>query len=165
MLNPERIQEAVNGLLNACFNGLIFVYSSFRWAMLLMSLNPHIQRKVQQEIDSVVPRERLPSLHERPLLVYTEAVMCEVLRWGTILPFAVTHKITDTFSYQGYTFPAGMGLLYNVWSVHRDPDFWTDPEVFKPERFIAPDGTMDKSKTERLIPFGVGKANFLMILL
>ena len=133
--------------------------------MLLMSLNPDIQRKVQEEIDSVVSRERLPSLHERPLLVYTEAVICEVLRWGTVAPFAVAHVITVTFSYHGYTFPAGMPLAYNVWSVHRDPDFWTDPEVFRPERFIAPDGRIDKSKTERLIPFGVGKVNFQMVLL
>ena len=118
---------------------------------------PDIQRRVQAEIDSVVPEGRLPSLQDRSKLVYTEAVMCEVFRWATILPFALAHAVSDTFDYQGYTFPKKSLLLYNVWGVHRNPEVWNEPNRFNPERFLDTTGKINKSLTDHLIPFGVGK--------
>ena len=45
-----------------------------------------------------------------------------------------------------------------IWSMlyymMRDPDYWQDPEDFKPERFIGEDGKIIKE--ERFIPYGVG---------
>ena len=122
-----------------------------------MAMYPDIQRRVQVEIDSVVPEGRLPSLQDRSKLVYTEAVMCEVFRWATILPFAILHQVSETFDYQGYSFPKKSLLVYNIWGVHRNPEVWNEPNRFNPERFLDPTGKMIKSLTEQLIPFGVGK--------
>ena len=122
-----------------------------------MAMYPDIQRRVQDEIDSVVPKGGLPSLQDRSKLVYTEAVMLEVLRWATILPFAVVHLVPETFDYQGYTFPKESLLLYNVWGVHRNLEVWNEPNRFNPERFLDTTGKINKSLTEHLIPFGVGK--------
>ena len=123
-----------------------------------MAMYPDIQRRVQTEIDSVVPEGRLPSLQDRSELVYTEAVMCEVFRWATILPFSLFHAVSETFDYQGYTFPANSVLLYNIWSAHRNPRVWIEPDSFNPERFLDSAGKINKSLTEHLIPFGVGKS-------
>ena len=122
-----------------------------------MAMYPDIQRRVQDEIDSVVPKGGLPSLQDRSKLVYTEAVMFEVLRWAAILPFAVLHVVSETFDYQGYIFPKESLLLYNVWGVHRSPEVWNEPNRFNPERFLDTTGKINKSLTEHLIPFGVGK--------
>ena len=122
-----------------------------------MAMYPDIQRRVQDEIDSVVPKGGLPSLQDRSKLVYTEAVMLEVLRWATILLFAVVHLVPETFDYQGYTFPKESLLLYNVWGVHRNLEVWNEPNRFNPERFLDTTGKINKSLTEHLIPFGVGK--------
>ena len=122
-----------------------------------MAMYPDIQRRVQAEIDSVVPEGRLPSLQDRSKLVYTEAVMCEVFRWATILPFALAHAVSETFDYQGYTFPKKTLLLYNVWGVHRNPEVWNEPNRFNPERFLDTTGKINKNLTEHVIPFGVGK--------
>ena len=46
--------------------------------------------------------------------------------------------------------------MINVYSVHMDKDYWGDPETFRPERFLTPEGTLRKD--ERLIPFGKGKS-------
>jgi hypothetical protein len=37
-----------------------------------------------------------------------------------------------------------------------DADIWGDPENFRPERFIAPDGSLIRK--EELIPFGIGRS-------
>ena len=123
----------------------------------MMAMYPDIQRKVQAEIDSVVPKGRLPSLQDRSNLVYTEAAMCEIFRWAPILPFALAHAVSETFDYQGYTFPKKSLLLYNIWGVHRNPEIWNEPNRFNPGRFLDATGEMNKSLTEHLIPFGVGK--------
>src|SRR5262249_58473449 len=35
----------------------------------------------------------------------------------------------------GWEFPAGTVLMVSVYLVHRDPDVYPEPEVFRPERF------------------------------
>ena len=37
----------------------------------------------------------------------------------------------------------------------RDPEYWPEPETFKPERFLDDSGKVIKE--ERFVPFGVGK--------
>ena len=36
----------------------------------------------------------------------------------------------------------------------RDPEYWTDPDTFNPERFLAEDGQI--LKEERFVPYGIG---------
>ena len=122
-----------------------------------MAANPEIQEKVHQELDANVHTHTLPSLHDRSKMIYIEAVVNEVFRWATILPHAVLHEVVETFTFHGHEFPAGTRLAYSLWSVHRDPNLWDEPEQFKPERFIGADGKIDKSMTDQLIQFGVGK--------
>ncbi|MFS7951691.1 putative cytochrome P450 [Helianthus anomalus] len=45
-------------------------------------------------------------------------------------------------------------LLVNQWAIHHDPNLWTDPERFNPERFVLLEGTRDGFK---LMPFGSGR--------
>lgn len=61
------------------------IYSFF----LAMTLHPDIQRKAQQEIDSVVGKDRLPSLDDRENLPYVEAVMREVFRINPVAPLGI----------------------------------------------------------------------------
>jgi cytochrome P450 len=45
-------------------------------------------------------------------------------------------------------------VIVNVWSFHNDPDFWGDPEVFRPERLLDEKGQLlEKDYT---LPFGAG---------
>ena len=47
-----------------------------------MTLHPEIQRRAQQEIDSVTGGERLPDFSDLKLMPFTEAVFQETMRWG-----------------------------------------------------------------------------------
>jgi cytochrome P450 len=42
---------------------------------------PHVMRKAQAEIDSVVGRDRVPTFADRPHLPYIQAIVKELLRW------------------------------------------------------------------------------------
>ena len=42
-----------------------------------------------------------------------------------------------------------------LYSLFQDKDHWGDPEVFRPERFLDPEGKLVKD--EWMIPFGAGK--------
>jgi methyl farnesoate epoxidase/farnesoate epoxidase len=46
-------------------------------------------------------------------------------------------------------------MLVNLWSFHNDADFWGDPEVFRPERFLDDKGQL--LKKDYSLPFGAGQ--------
>jgi cytochrome P450 len=56
---------------------------TFFVAMLLYS---DVQKKAQDEIDSVIGRDRLPTFEDRPRLPFIDAVCKETLRWSPIAP-------------------------------------------------------------------------------
>lgn len=64
--------------------------------------------------------------------------------------------------FRGYTIPKGTVVLPNLWSVHRDPALWEDPDTFKPERFLDDEGKL--LRKEFYIPFGIGTPAFSHML-
>ena len=55
----------------------------------------------------------------------------------------------------GYSIPKETPVYANVWEVMHGEDYWTDPEVFRPDRFLTPENKFRKD--ERCIPFMLGK--------
>lgn len=53
--------------------------------------------------------------------------------------------------------PKGTILHLNIFSAHRDPNFWPNPEVFDPDRFL-PD-IIQKRHPYSYIPFSAGPRN------
>ena len=60
-----------------------------------MILNPDVQRRAQEEIDSVVGRGRTPTFADRPRLPYVEALLRELFRWRPVLPLAIPHRSNE----------------------------------------------------------------------
>jgi cytochrome P450 len=54
-----------------------------------MLIYPDIQKRAQNELDSVIGRERLPTFEDRPKLPFIDAVCKEVLRWRPVSPAGV----------------------------------------------------------------------------
>jgi cytochrome P450 len=53
---------------------------------LALTRYPEVQRKAQAELDTVVPRKRLPTFGDRPHLPYIEAFCRELSRWHVVIP-------------------------------------------------------------------------------
>jgi cytochrome P450 len=47
---------------------------------------PDIQKRAQEELDSVFGGVRLPDFSDRPSLPYIEAIVKETLRWKPVVP-------------------------------------------------------------------------------
>jgi cytochrome P450 len=54
--------------------------------ILAMVLNPDVQRKAQQELDSLLEPGHLPTFEDAESFPYVTALMKEVLRWNPIAP-------------------------------------------------------------------------------
>ncbi|KAJ5731143.1 uncharacterized protein N7483_005651 [Penicillium malachiteum] len=64
---------------------------------------------------------------------YICASIKEVLRWRPIFPFTPDHVLTSDMEFEGYHFPAGVGLVINGIAVCEECE---DPDIFNPERWL-----------------------------
>jgi len=121
-----------------------------------LTLYPEVQRHAQAQIDSVVSRDRLPTLEDKSRLPYIEAFCKELLRWQVVSPQGVPHASTEDSVYHGFFIPKGSLLVTNIWAILHNPDLYPDPDTFEPERFLNEDGTFRDDPTISLA-FGAGK--------
>ncbi|KAJ3754463.1 cytochrome P450 [Lentinula raphanica] len=120
--------------------------------------NPEAQRKAQEELDRVVGRGYLPDFSNEDDLPYVTALVKEVLRWHDPAPISLTHRVTEDDIYKGYLIPKGSFVVSNLWALLHDPEIFTDPMEFKPERFLRPDGTLNPEiRDPRDVIFGIGR--------
>lgn len=117
---------------------------------------PHVARRIQEEIDTVVGNGRLPTLDDRVNMPYTEATIREIMRYETPLPSGLAHKVTKDTTLGGYYIPAGTVVVPGHYAMHIDKELWGDPETFRPERFLDDNGRVDLKK-DITMPFGAGK--------
>ncbi|KAK6339245.1 hypothetical protein TWF718_008668 [Orbilia javanica] len=128
----------------------VITLTSFIAAMVLF---PEVQRKAQEEIDRVVGTDRLPTFDDREGLPYINAVVKEALRWWTVLPLCLIHVADQDFEYNGYCIPKGAYILPSLWWALNDPEVYTSPEKFDPERFLSPRNEPDPA----IHQFGYGR--------
>ena len=107
-----------------------------------MVLNQKAMKKAQEELDRVIGKGELPDFSHKDNLSYIDALVKEVLRWGSPLPIAVPNRAMQDDVYRGYLIPAGATVIQNVWAICRDPNIYPDPETFNPDRFLK-DGKID----------------------
>lgn len=59
----------------------------------------------------------------------------EVRRLHAFFPFTAA-RVREDFDWRGYHFPAGTRVMLDLWGTNREASRWSDPEAFRPERFI-----------------------------
>ncbi|KAI0325137.1 cytochrome P450 [Cubamyces sp. BRFM 1775] len=135
--------------------------------ILAMVRYPHVARKAQEEIDEVLRGSRLPTIDDRPMLPYVDALMSEVLRWTAPAPLGPPHRLDEDDVYNGMSIPKGTLVFANIWRMTRDPELFPNPEDFIPERYLeAADEATAKKRDPRSYIFGFGRrrcpgANFV----
>ena len=59
-------------------------------------------------------------------------------------------------NFEGFVIPKNAHVIPLLHAVHMNPDYWEEPEAFRPERFLSEDGKTVQ-KPEHFMPFGVGQ--------
>ncbi|XP_066987986.1 cytochrome P450 2L1-like [Macrobrachium rosenbergii] len=134
--------------------------STIRWLIALLATHPEIQRKMQKEIDEVVPRDTLPSLQDKDRLPYTEAVLLEVMRYSSFVPVGVMHATTEEIQVGKYRLPKNTTIFASARSCHRDRKYFERPEEFYPEHFLDKEGKVI-TKKDGFLPFSLGRRQCL----
>ncbi|XP_033742198.1 cytochrome P450 2D15-like [Pecten maximus] len=129
--------------------------ATIRWAVLFMLHNRDVQDKLANEILSHLGSDQLPTMADYPHLDYCRAFISEVQRCGNVAPLSGPHAASKDFYVNGYLIPQGATLLMNLTSALKDPKYFKDPEVFRPERFLDSDGKYVVHNG--LIPFSIGR--------
>ena len=154
-LTDEHILVTTQELIGAGFDT---VSTTLEWAILFLATNAEFQKLAHQEIDRVIGKERAPSVQDMGFLPITEAIIYETMRHSCIFPFALPHSTTRDTHLNGYFIPAKTLVFVNMWSVTRDAQNFSDPEVFNPNRFLDKDKTkLLKEELEKFQPFGMGR--------
>ncbi|XP_018346691.1 PREDICTED: cytochrome P450 18a1-like isoform X2 [Trachymyrmex septentrionalis] len=90
----RQMQQILADLFSA---GMETVKSTLEWSMVFMLNYPEAARAVQDELDQVVGRSRLPSLEDRQFLPITEATILEILRRSNLVPLGAAHATTRAY--------------------------------------------------------------------
>lgn len=153
-LSDEKIVSVVLDLFGAGFDT---VTTAISWSLMYLVTSPGVQKKIQEELDTVVGRARQPRLSDRPQLPYLEAFILETFRHSSFVPFTIPHSTTRDTNLNGFYIPKGRCVFVNQWQINHDQKLWDDPSEFRPERFLTANGTINKALSEQVILFGLGK--------
>nr|AHI15940.1 flavonoid 3'-hydroxylase [Pohlia nutans] len=128
------------------------------WALAEFVIRPELMKRAQDELDTVVGKDRLLRESDLPHLHYLNAFVKEIFRFRPPAPFGIPRESTRACEVLGYSIPAHALVLVNQYSVHRDPSVYRNPNEFDPERFMEQPEVNHLSGVDffQLIPFGAG---------
>lgn len=87
----EQLVQVIIDLFSA---GMETIKTTLQWINVFMLRNPKDMRRVQDELDQVVGRHRLPTIEDLQYLPITESTILESMRRSSIVPLATTHSPT-----------------------------------------------------------------------
>ncbi|KAA8544343.1 hypothetical protein F0562_022389 [Nyssa sinensis] len=146
-------------LLNLFTAGTDTSSSIIEWALAEMLKNPTILKRVHNEMDGVIGRNRRLKESDIPKLPYLQAICKETFRKHPSTPLNLPRVSTEACQVNGYYIPKDTRLSVNIWAIGRDPDVWENPLDFIPERFLSGrNAKIDPRGNDfELIPFGAGR--------
>ena len=152
-INDQMLKTHISTLFGAGFGT---TSATLRYGIMIMALNPEIQKRVQDEIDAVVGRDRFPEFDDEAKLPYTVATITEIYRHHSMSALGVTHSTTCDTEFEGYFIPKKTPIIINLYSANYDKSTFSDPEKFDPERFLTDTGTVNVALSECIVPYSLG---------
>jgi cytochrome P450 len=133
------------------------------WALYAMAKHPDVQDKLFEDVTKNLqdPDSATVSLEEVEKMEYLSGFLNEVLRLFPPVGMMIRQNCFEE-TLAGFKIPKGTHLVIPTHLLHRNPNFWTEPETFKPERWVDKDsngaGGID-TRGFTFLPFGAGGHN------
>ncbi|KAK9886188.1 hypothetical protein WA026_015700 [Henosepilachna vigintioctopunctata] len=154
LLTTQEIREEVDTFM---FAGHDTTTASTSWTLFQLGNYPDIQEKVHQELDSIFHGEERPvEPNDIVKMQYLDRVIKETLRFHCVVPFLL-RRLTEDIYLDGKLVPAGIQVSIHMYNVHMDPEQYTEPLQFDPDRFLPE--VSAKRNPYAYIPFSAGPRN------
>ena len=123
------------------------------WTWYLLAQHQRVEEKLVSEWQQVLGG-RTPTVDQLQQLPYTAAVIAESMR---LLPpvYAIGREAIGDLELGGYRVRRGYTVLMSQWVNHRDPEYFPEPEQFRPERWE--NGLAKRLPKFAYYPFGGGQ--------
>jgi cytochrome P450 len=130
-MTDQQVKDEALTLLTA---GHETVGAALSWAWYLLAQQPQAQNDLHDEASARL-QGRSPTAEDLPHLPLARAAFEEAMRlyppaWG--LP----REAVQADEINGFAMPARGIIVLSQYVTHRHPDFWPEPDRFKPERFL-----------------------------
>ncbi|CAH8328976.1 unnamed protein product [Eruca vesicaria subsp. sativa] len=134
---------------------------TIQWTMAQIINNSKVIERLREEMDCVVGKSRLIQENDLPNLPYLQAVIKEGLRMYPPVPL-FGRRLQEGCKMGGFYVAEKTTLVVNGYAIMRDPNYWEDPDEFKPERFLASSKTRGREEeigeqVLKYLSFGSGR--------
>ncbi|XP_027077829.2 cytochrome P450 71AU50-like [Coffea arabica] len=130
--------------------------TAVEWAISELLRHPEAMRKLQKELEEKVGLDRIVEESDLEGLEYLDMVVKESMRLHPVAPLLLPHESMEDCTVDDFHIQKKSRIIINIYAIGRDPNFWSDPEAFIPERYK--DSNIDlRGQDFRLIPFGSGR--------
>lgn len=146
--NPLSKEVLRDQLMTLLLLGHETIASALSWAFYWIHKTPGVLEKLDRELQSLGSNADPMTISKLP---YLNAVCNEALR---IYPIAIISEpllVKETIELEGYHYQPGAILVPCIYLAHRRQETFSEPEKFKPERFID-----RKFSPYEYLPFGGG---------
>lgn len=130
--------------------------TTVEWTMSELLRNPHMMKRVQTEVREAFADTGKIDETKLPELKYFQALIKETLRYHPSAPLLLPRECREECVVSGYVIPAKTSVFVNGWAIARDPQYFDEPEVYNPDRFLESKLDFRGSDFE-YIPFGAGR--------
>jgi len=123
------------------------------WLWHMLGRHPEARDRLYAEVDDVVGA-RTPPAADVERLLWTKACFEEAMRLYPPAWVLEREAVVDD-ELDGYRIPARSTIIFPVYLIHRDPRWWSQPDVFDPTRFLGERAA--QSHRGAYLPFGAGR--------
>ncbi len=145
---PMTDQELRDEMMTLLFAGHETTATAIAWALYWLHRLPAVGAKVMAELAELGPDPDPIAISRLP---YLNAVCQETLRIYPIGLFAFSRILKQPWTLMGYEFEPGTQFSPCIYLLHQRPDFYPDPQEFRPERFLE-----RQFSPHEYLPFGGG---------
>jgi enediyne biosynthesis protein E7 len=149
---PMSDKELIDEVLTLIVAGHETTAAALTWTWYLVSQHPEVAERLQAEADAAGAGEVL-GLGAAEAMSFTHQVLQESLR---LYPpgWLITRRAIEADELGGFAIAPRTDVFISPYMLHRHPEFWSEAEAFRPERFA--DADADERHKFAYIPFAVG---------
>ncbi|KAF3660580.1 hypothetical protein FXO37_13369 [Capsicum annuum] len=125
------------------------------WILTELLRHPHVMKKIRKELEQVVDLERVVEESDLESLKYLDMVVKEGMRLHSVLPLSQREAMEDCVV-DGFRIRKGSRITINNYAIQRDPNVWSEPEKFLPERFVGSNIDV-RGRNFQFLPFSAGR--------